>query len=415
MNLHPQASLPGQVLVTLGGTPGAIRLRIYDGSYLEYGQALTNPPPQSTYAEALLPGPASVDIAFRHETTNAPNYSCAFSLPVMAYGVDFQPVTTVIAPNGTAIVNPAVVGLGWLARYSISVLPSSIPDSDIVWGIAQGTGNIRFYGNNNKGRSVVVEGLAVGDFKLEVTIGSTHPLHPKPYILGKVLPETVTALHFFVIYDAAGNPAVTETEIDLWIDEANRIYRQVAMRFVKANVTPIKNKPNDWFHIGSYSKLEEMCISVSNTGGLEVYCVASLPRGVNGIHVGRNLPPGHPQRGLAIATGAPTHILAHEIGHACGLEDIRDDKLGNVLVSEEWLGSSNWSGGTGTGYYPPDLKHVDLIRRLLMYYQEGYKGYDISLGHVRAYAQGALNPSPIATGLTGLSLDFILMNRNPLH
>ena len=91
VNLHPQAELPGQVLVTLGGTPGAIRLRLYDGSYLEHGQALTNPPPQSTYAEALLPGTASVNIAFRHETTNsAPDYSCSFSLPVMAYEANIK-------------------------------------------------------------------------------------------------------------------------------------------------------------------------------------------------------------------------------------------------------------------------------------------------------------------------------------
>jgi len=107
VNLHPQADLPGQVLVTLGGTPGAIRLRLYDDSYLEHGQALTNPPPQSTYAEALLPGPASVNIAFRHETTNTPNYSCSFSLPVMAYGVDIavRKQGTAAAPESGLIVH----------------------------------------------------------------------------------------------------------------------------------------------------------------------------------------------------------------------------------------------------------------------------------------------------------------------
>jgi len=35
------------------------------------------------------------------------------------------------------------------------------------------------------------------------------------------------------------------------------------------------------------------------------------------------------------------------------------------------VGSLNWSGGTGTGYYPPDLAHSNLIKRLVMY---GYQG-----------------------------------------
>ena len=37
------------------------------------------------------------------------------------------------------------------------------------------------------------------------------------------------------------------------------------------------------------------------------------------------------------------------------------------------VGSANWSGGTGTGYYPPDLAHSNLIKRLMMY---GYKRDD---------------------------------------
>jgi len=129
VNLHPQAELPGQVLVTLGGTPGAIRLRLYDGSYLEHGQALTNPPPQSTYAEALAPGAASVNIAFRHETTNSvPDYSCSFSLPVMAYGVEIE-VTSL--KDGVSVNPPPFEG-GKVHPFNPAKPGNLLPDKHFV-------------------------------------------------------------------------------------------------------------------------------------------------------------------------------------------------------------------------------------------------------------------------------------------
>ena len=81
-----------------------------------------------------------------------------------------QSITAETAQNGTAIVNPAVVGLGWVARYTIDVQPENFPDRNIVWSIAQGAGNIVFQSGNTD-RSVVMRGNAVGDFKLEATIG----------------------------------------------------------------------------------------------------------------------------------------------------------------------------------------------------------------------------------------------------
>jgi len=62
-----------------------------------------------------------------------------------------------------------------------------------------------------------------------------------------------------------------------------------------------------------------------------------------------------------------------------------------------------------------DLKHADLVKRLLMYHQSGGDSWDIPLGSVRAYVQGSPNPAPRSVGLTGLSLDHIIMNRTPLH
>ena len=74
------------------------------------------------------------------------------------------------------------------------------------------------------------------------------------------------------------------------------------------------------------------------------------------------------------------------------------------------LVSANWSGDTGMGYYPPDLKHADFVKRLLMYYKSGYDSKDIPLGSVKAYYEGNPNMLPGAQ-----AVGFNSMNRNPRH
>ena len=49
------------------------------------------------------------------------------------------------------------------------------------------------------------------------------------------------------------------------------------------------------------------------------------------------------------------------------------------------IGSANWSGGDGTGYYPHDLKHTDLAKQLLMYGFANPGKADIPLYYVKGY------------------------------
>jgi hypothetical protein len=242
-----------------------------------------------------------------------------------------EPITTEQASGG-AIVNPAVVASNGLARYTVDIQPSSIPDSWIEWNIAEGAGNVEFYNGNNKGRSVIVRGKQVGDFKLEVSVDGNAP-DPKPYIYGKVLERTVTPLHIFMLYDANGNPAVQLSKVEEWVAEANRIYRQAAMSFFIASVTEIRGKL-DWFNVKDQTELYNMFSYASNTGGLEVYCVSSFWDTASGKHSDLNLTGGDVKNGLAVTANVLLSALAHEIGHACGLDDIQIFKLGGTLISK---------------------------------------------------------------------------------
>ena len=71
--------------------------------------------------------------------------------------------------------------------------------------------------------------------------------------------------------------------------------------------------------------------------------------------------------GMAVRANAKLNTLAHEIGHACGLEDlyIAYYPCGG-LVSEDKVTPLNWSGGEGTGYYAPTLTYSDLTYRAIM-------------------------------------------------
>ena len=114
---------------------------------------------------------------------------------------------------------------------------------------------------------------------------------------------------------------------------------------------------------------------------------------------------------IAVATNAPLCTLAHEIGHACGLDDIAHRGLAN-LVSPALLGWDNWSGGGGgTGYYPGDLKHYQLVERLLMFQSIDTRG-DIPLGDVVGCDPDDENippqMGPMPVGLNS-------MNREPRH
>jgi len=134
-------------------------------------------------------------------------------------------------------------------------------------------------------------------------------------------------------------------------------------------------------------------------GGLEIYCVNSLYEDIAGIWR---------TTGIAIsATKASTRTLAHEIGHACGLKDIYDQCIANgVLVSEERVGSRNWSGGTGTGYYPPTLEHYKLLSRLLMYARGDEAPIDIPLGNAMGNDRNKGVTAPLEVrnvGLDGMS------------
>ena len=210
-----------------------------------------------------------------------------------------------------------------------------------------------------------------------------------------------------IICDTNGVVAVSESTVNEWIAEANRIYRQVAMTFTLESVSVVTNRP-DWFDIGSDAECYQMFYHTNNTGGLELYCVNTLPDEVQGLASPSSVP--GEGRGIAVRLGAHPMVFAHEAGHACWLQDIPVEKLDNALTSPEMAGGMNWSGGESTGYYLPSLSHKNLVKRLLMYGRLGYASIDIPLGPVKSLSNDSPPlEMPFAVGLLES------MTRQPEH
>ena len=85
------------------------------------------------------------------------------------------------------------------------------------------------------------------------------------------------------------------------------------------------------------------------------------------------------------------NVLAHEIGHACGWDDIYDKReVGDGWVFDNGFdkrvekGSmpNDWNNGTGSSFYNPFIRHYAVLRRLLMYGLVVDNHTDIPTGYV---------------------------------
>jgi len=320
--------------------------------------------------------------------------------------IKLEPITCGTTGAGV-IVNPSGVAAGGLAAYRVEVEPEdAVADGDIHWSVAHG--GVTFYSDHNTGREAIIRGGAVeSDFKLEVRIGDV-PVTGCPYIHGRVLQPTVTPIHAYIICDANGTPAVSTNTVHAWVAEANRIYKQVAMSFYVAGVEYVVN--TNWFEIDTDAEFYQMTSYASGTEGLELYCVTFIEDvRTNGRHSSPSV--GVDARGMAVKSGAPLATLAHEIGHACGLNDLYIEYYPcDGLVSEDKVTPLNWSGGEGTGYYSPTLSYRDLTHRCLMdAARPSVTRGDIPLDDIKMMLKGGGGPFPISVGLGSMG------ERKPKH
>ena len=271
-----------------------------------------------------------------------------------------------------------------------------------------------------------------------------------PKITGKILDHSTVNLYIWILADndSGENPAFSESTITNWLTKVNKIYKQVAMEYQIQDINYIKaNDPDNnrdfriIYHDEKNDELdntEQLTSYPSDTNyprtkpGLEIFFVYKLV-GARGLTLFGNkeagiIIPAESESGNSNSVSHGSYITwAHELGHACGLDDIYDQRnngsTGDSEIQEYFNPNSLWikndctyllhtlNVGTVTGYYNYRRKHVDLLQRLLMF---GYGSdtnnsrCDIPLGKVFGInTQGGAEE--IKTGLLQMG------NRHPAH
>ncbi len=291
--------------------------------------------------------------------------------------------------------NPCAVVVGKMATFKVDVLPEDYPDSKIIWTTNMCEGAVNFVGSNvNTGRVVTVEGESAGSLFLVVNIGDSEAV--PPVFMVNVVEESTVKLRAWIIGGDSQWPK-DETSISNMVSVANDICSQVGVvidlvdPIVKTNIPNAYNptiegvETNRW-QIGRLVSIAE------GTDGLECYFV-------NGFYdqpgtAGVNCPSG-----MVLTAFADGVTLAHEIGHAFGLNDIfisNEDYTNDVVtlrtitpeerpreayMEADWNGGCKGHGAGGVRYYGKDITHSEVIGRMLMNGCGG-SGRDISCGQV---------------------------------
>ena len=191
-------------------------------------------------------------------------------------------------------------------------------------------------------------------------------------------------LHCWIVRSANGETDNSVASISNEVAVANRCFSQVGMSFEIASINSTNN--TDFLIVDSSNseQYRSLCDVTNNTGGVEVYFVNRVIGAVafwttKGIVFGKY--------------GADDFTLAHELGHACGLDDIYESHSGTSLTvsgpPDKLRFTHDW------GWYPENLTQADIVSKLLMYgYSSNTKG-DISRGDVYGlwyqYVSGTTN------------------------
>lgn len=312
--------------------------------------------------------------------------------------------------SGDDIYNPCGIPLGEQGRYKVVIqtpVDVDIPSTNIVWSVRGGDVSIE---GPETGAEVTVSGAAAGAFALDVSVRGLD-LDPVPTLYGDVLVPVTNSL-FVCAVTSNGIPVITAAEVSNRVARLNTVFRQAAMVFRWDGILHTLERP-DYFHVTSSVWAVPGLLSYTNgTGGLKLYFVETVDGGNTGGF--------HTPYGTILAASEDDEsgkIIAHEVGHGCGLSDIYASSFGTTLAVEGAFtrerveSEKDWGGG-----YYANLQHAALLRRLLMYgASDGMEGFDIPRDRVFGLNNQADDLTSAPWQLKMIRVGLKNMNENPEH
>jgi len=306
-----------------------------------------------------------------------------------------EPITTERV-NGQ-IVNPCCAILGESTPMRIKVLPETFPDSQIKWRVVSGSGS---FSGGDTGRDVmfVADGSDGDTTVLQVDVGDVQGAAPQFTLRN-------TTMHEVKIYPCVisrmGRPSpITQAHLDSMLVEVNAIFRQVGIHFTYGAL--ITNVTNDVFAengLINTNVATQIHNLMGGTDGLEIYFIPGCEEEYEPL--GR-----YNANGIIVRNICNAKTVAHEIGHACGWNDIyirkRKFEPSELFqgLRREWM-PNDWNNGSGCRFYDPMLSQRNVIQRILMYGEGGNIKVDIPSGEVHALSASGV-VKKVNVGLGGI-------------
>lgn len=260
------------------------------------------------------------------------------------------------------ILNPSGIMVGNTASYWVSIQPTNFPDNQIVWTAVPP--NRVSFPQGRTGRTITVRGETVGDVVLKPVV-SNYPEFT-PALKACVVSQSTVTVDAYIICPSTGQPPFSSSSLPTIFSDINDIWRQAGISFQLGNTTFVTN--DAWLSLAYVNNDWPVGNSIVNfaqgTGHLECYCIGNLEE-ANAFWT---------EDGIILGTNSlsPGKTLAHELGHACGLDDIYDEvEIGNIQITITNAVSSatlqqEFGSTTTNGYYATNTMQADVIRRVLM-------------------------------------------------
>lgn len=129
-------------------------------------------------------------------------------------------------------------------------------------------------------------------------------------------------LHRFYILDENGNRPTNLPDDAAALAAINKIWRQAGMEFYWAGATDVAGHPLYFDLDETEDGLDTFCMSLPAASGIRICFVNSI-RSRDNTTAAFTISEGNGLScGIFIPASCPSQTLAHEIGHACGLEDL---------------------------------------------------------------------------------------------
>ena len=331
-------------------------------------------------------------------------------------------VCSEIDPEYSCVFNPSRLVYGHPARLKVGVNGNFTP-SDVEWRVVSGPGTVT-RGEDDFGEADWTASVTATAESGEVVVEARFNKDPiQPRFVLPIVQQRILPVRAFVVNDVDG-PIVSTESIGAKIDFSNIIFSQIGISLdlisVSNNVGSVADLslPKEQEYTNSSGRVywgrSEQAVALLNAYSdadcLELYFVKEITNP-------RDVKPRAFQSpfGVVISQSASAHVVAHEIGHALGLEDcyIVNNRLNPPVFLAgitDQISSSifddaqcDWGLESGRGFYPAHETIGTTLPQMVMYGVDESNSLDIPSGSVYSLKRRANSSSMTFSSKVGAS------------